>query len=61
MKRTNKQESERFSNQYELLKNLQPLALADYAACYSRLMNDFDGNISYICRSTEVNVIFMLA
>lgn len=45
-----KQESKGFSIQNELLKNLEPLA--DYAACYSRPMNGFGGNISYICRST---------
>lgn len=55
------QESGRFSHQYELLNSVEPLALADPAACYSRSMRDVDGNISYICRSTEVNAIFVFA
>lgn len=49
--------------QCELLNNVnvEPLALTDHAACYWRPMRAVDGNISYICRSTEVNVIFVSA
>ncbi len=51
------QESGRFSLQCELLNSTEPLALADHAARYSKPMRDVDGNMSYICRSTGVNVI----
>lgn len=53
-----------FSNLKKCIKNLEAsfkIALADHAACYWRLMNGDVGNMSYISRSMEVIVIFVLA
>lgn len=56
---TGQKKKQEFSNQYELLNSIELLARADHVACET--YEWCDGTIGYICRSTEVNVIFVSA